>query len=257
MADAGHNLSDVLGLALAWAAFIWARKVPDQRFTYGLRSSSTLVALTNAAFLLVACGAIGWEAVQRLWSAPEVNTLTVMAVASVGIVINGGSALLLMRGSAHDLNMRGAYLHMVADAAISLGVVLAALVIRFTGWNWLDAATSVVIVVVIIRSSWGLLRESLYLALNAVPAQIDATAVSAYLRSVPGVSEVHDLHIWGISTTENALTAHLVMPSGYPGDSTMDAISAHLRAHFQVHHSTLQCEQGTTQHLCTLHAPAH
>ena len=257
MADAGHNLSDILGLALAWAAVVWARRAPDLKFTYGLRSSSTLVALANAAFLLIACGAIGWEAVQRFWATPEVNTSTVMWVASIGILINGGSALMLMRGSSQDLNMRGAYLHMVGDAAISLGVVLAALLIRFTGWNWLDSVTSLVIVVVIVKSSWGLLRESLDLALNAVPAQVDAGAVGRYLRGVPGVTEVHDLHIWGLSTTENALTAHLVVPSGNLGDSVLDEISDHLRSHFSVHHSTLQCEQGTTAHQCALQPAAH
>ena len=257
LADAGHNLSDILGLALAWAAVVWARRAPDRKFTYGLRSSSTLVALANAAFLLIACGAIGWEAVQRFWAAPDVNTSTVMWVASIGILINGGSALMLMRGSSHDLNMRGAYLHMVGDAAISLGVVVAALFIRFTGWNWLDSVTSLVIVVVIVKSSWGLLRESLDLALNAVPAQIDAAAIGQYLRSVPGVTEVHDLHIWGISTTENALTAHLVVPAGNLGDTTLDAITAHLRTHFSVHHSTLQCEQGTTAHHCALQPAVH
>ena len=257
LADAGHNLSDVLGLALAWAAVFWSRKAPNQRFTYGLRSSSTLVALANAAFLLVSCGAIGWEALQRLFGAPEVNTLTVMTVAAMGILINGGSALLLMRGSHQDLNMRGAYLHMVADAAVSLGVVLSALVIRFTGWNWLDAASSLLIVLVIVRGSWGLMRASLQLALNAVPDHVDLVAIDAFLRAQPGVSDVHDLHVWGISSSEAALTAHLVVPGGYPGDVVLDSIRNALHSQFQIQHATLQCEQGTTVHHCSLHAAAH
>ena len=257
LADAGHNLSDVLGLALAWAAVVWSRKAPNQRFTYGLRSSSTLVALANAAFLLLTCGAIGWEAAQRLFAPPEVNTLTVMIVAAIGIAINGASALLLMRGSHSDLNMRGAYLHMVADAAVSLGVVVSALLIRLTGWNWLDAASSLLIVLVIVRGSWGLLRASLQLALNAVPDHIDIAAIDAYLRTLPGVSDVHDLHVWGLSTSEAALTAHLVIPAGYPGDATLDTIRHHLNAEFRIQHATLQCEQGTTLHQCSLHASAH
>jgi len=257
LADAGHNLSDVLGLALAWAAVVWSRKAPSQRFTYGLRSSSTLVALANAAFLLLTCGAIGWEAVQRLFAPPEVNTLTVMIVAAMGIAINGASALLLMRGSHSDLNMRGAYLHMVADAAVSLGVVVSAFLIRLTGWNWLDAASSLLIVLVIVRGSWGLLRASLQLALNAVPDHIDIAAIDRYLRTLPGVSDVHDLHVWGLSTSEVALTAHLVMPAGYPGDTILDTVRHRLHAEFRIHHATLQCEQGTTLHQCSLHAGVH
>lgn len=252
MADAGHNLSDVLGLALAWGAAILARKAPSSRFTYGLRSSSTLVALANAAFLLVACGAIGWEAAQRFGTPPEVNTATVIAVASLGIVINGFSALLFVRGSKADLNIRGAYLHMAADAVISLGVVAAAILIRFTGWNWLDPATTMIIVAVIIYGSWGLLRESLHLALNAVPINVDAAAVQEYLRGLAGVTDTHDLHIWGMSTTESALTVHLVMPQGSPGDAFVDDIARTLEKQFAVHHSTIQVEFGTTSHTCSL-----
>ena len=254
LADAGHNLSDVLALVLAWGAALLARRAPSGRFTYGLRSSSTLVALTNAVVLLVACGAIGWEALQRFWSAPVVNATTVMLVAGAGIAINGACALLFMRGRAHDLNVRGAYLHMLADAAISLGVVAAAALIRYTGWNWLDPAGSLVIVAVIIYGTWGMLQESLQLALHAVPRQVDAAAVLRYLRGVTGVTSVHDLHIWGMSTTENALTVHLTMPQGYPGDVFVDEIAATLRSRFAVHHATIQVEQGTTQHSCSLHS---
>ena len=252
MADAGHNLSDVLGLMLALAANRLARRTPSERYTYGLRSTSILAALGNAALLLLACGAIGWEALQRFVAPPAVAGATVMAVAAVGIVVNGLSALLFMRGSAGDLNVRGAYLHMLADAAVSVGVVVTGLLIRNTGWYWLDPATSLVIVAVIVVGTWGLLRESLQLALNAVPSQIDVAAVAAYLRGLPGVTGIHDLHIWGLSTTESALTVHLVMPDGYPGDAAIDSITSTLGQRYAVHHSTLQVEQGTTRHACSL-----
>jgi len=253
MADAGHNLSDVLGLFLAWAAVVVGRRAPNERFTYGLRSTSILAALANAMLLLVACGAIGWEAVQRFSQPPAVASVTVMVVAAIGIVVNGLSAWMFVKGSAGDLNIRGAYLHMAADAAVSLGVVVAGLVMLFTGWYWLDPLVSLVIVAVILIGTWGLLRESLHLALNAVPPHIDLSAVADYLRKLPGVSDIHDLHIWGMSTTESALTVHLVMPSGYPGDGVIDGITRALNERFSVHHSTLQIEQGTTQHACSLH----
>ncbi|MHB9004832.1 MAG: cation diffusion facilitator family transporter [Coriobacteriia bacterium] len=252
MADAGHNLSDVLGLLLAWGATILARKVPCERFTYGLRSTSILAALANAMFLLVACGAIAWEAIQRFSQPPVVAGLTVTLVAGIGIVINGLSAWLFVKGSKGDLNIRGAYLHMAADAAISLGVAVAGLAMMFTGWYWLDPVISLVIVAVIVIGTWGLLRESVQLALNAVPPHIDVSAVGAYLRQCPGVSDIHDLHIWGMSTTESALTVHLVMPEGYPSDAFMDDIMRTLKERFSVQHSTLQVEQGTTDHACAL-----
>ena len=253
MADAGHNLSDVLGLVLAWGAAILARKMPSERYTYGLRSTSILAALANAMLLLVACGAIGWEAVQRFSHPPAVAGLTVTLVAAVGIVVNGVSAWLFMKGSKGDLNIRGAYLHMAADAAVSLGVVLAGITIIFTGWYWLDPIISLVIVAVIVVGTWSLLRESVQLALNAVPANIDVPAIDAYLRQCSGVTDIHDLHIWGMSTTESALTVHLVMPEGYPGDVFMDDIMQTLKERFSVHHSTLQIEHGTTHHACSLH----
>lgn len=252
MADAGHNLSDVFGLLLAWGAAILARRAPAGRFTYGLRGSSILASLANAVFLLVACGGIAWEAVQRFSQAPVVNGLTVTIVAGVGIAINGISAWLFVKGSKGDLNIRGAYLHMLADAAVSLGVVIAGVAMMFTGWHWLDPVVSLVIVAVIVAGTWGLLRESVHLVLDAVPAHIDAPAVDAYLRQLPGVSDVHDLHIWAMSTTENALTAHLVIPDGHPGDAFIDDVSAALHARFGVQHSTLQIEQGTTKHSCCL-----
>jgi len=253
MADAGHNLSDVLGLLMAWGAAILARKTPSGRFTYGLRSTSILAALANAMFLLVACGAIAWEAVLRFSEPPVVAGLTVTVVAAIGIIINGLSAWLFMKGSKGDLNIRGAYLHMAADAAVSLGVAVAGLVMIFTGWYWLDPVISLVIVAVIVAGTWSLLRESVQLALSAVPAHIDASAVETYLRQLSGVTDIHDLHIWGMSTTESALTVHLVMPEGYPGDAFMDDIMQTLKVRFSVHHSTLQVEQGTTNHACALH----
>ena len=254
MADAGHNLSDVLGLILAWGAVVVGRRTPNERFTYGLRSTSILAALANAMLLLVACGAIGWEAVQRFAQPPAVASVTVMVVAAIGIVVNGLSAWMFVKGSEGDLNIRGAYLHMAADAAVSLGVVVAGLVMLFTGWYWLDPLVSLVIVAVILVGTWGLLRESMHLALNAVPPHIDLSAVADYLRKLPGVADIHDLHIWGMSTTESALTVHLVMPAGYPGDGVVDGITQALKQRFSVHHSTLQIEQGTTQHACSLHS---
>ncbi|MBK1681596.1 cation diffusion facilitator family transporter [Rhodocyclus tenuis] len=252
MADAGHNLSDVFGLLLAWGAAILARRAPAGRFTYGLRGTSILASLANAMFLLVACGGIAWEAVQRFSQAPVVNGLTVTLVAGVGIAINGISAWLFVKGSKGDLNIRGAYLHMLADAAVSLGVVVAGVVMMFTGWHWLDPVVSLAIVAVIVAGTWGLLRESVHLVLDAVPADIDAQAVDACLRQLPGVSDVHDLHIWAMSTTENALTAHLVIADGHPGDAFIDEVTANLHMRFGIQHSTLQIEQGTTAHRCCL-----
>jgi cobalt-zinc-cadmium efflux system protein len=253
MADAGHNLSDVLGLALAWGAAILAKRAPSKDFTYGLRSSSIVAALLNALLLMLACGAIAWEAVQRFSSPPPVAGMTVSVVAGIGVVINVFSAWLFMSGSKDDLNIRGAYQHMAADAAISLGVVLSGIVIMFTGWTWLDPAVSLVIVVMIVIGTWSLLRESVQLVLAGVPPNIDSTRISAFLAGQAGVAEVHDLHIWAMSTTETALTAHLVMPGGYPGDACVDAIGVRLREDFKIAHCTLQVEQGTTEHDCTLH----
>ncbi|HEX5485537.1 MAG TPA: cation diffusion facilitator family transporter [Limnobacter sp.] len=252
MADAGHNLSDVLGLLLAWAAAELAKKEPNRRFTYGLRGSSILAATANAALLLVACGAIAWEAVQRFWAPSPVAGNTVMIVAGIGILVNSFSAWLFMRGSKHDLNIRGAYLHMAADAAVSLGVVIAGFVMTYTGWQWLDPAVSLVIVLVIVYGTWDLLRESLELSVHAVPQKVNLKNIESYLRNLPGVSSIHDLHVWGVSTTENALTVHLVTPDGYPGDEFMDAVTHSLAHDHGIHHSTLQIEQGTTHHICAL-----
>lgn len=252
MADAGHNLSDVLGLVLAWGAAVLAKRAPNARYTYGMRSTSILAALGNALLLLVACGAIAWEAVHRLTSAAPVEGMTVSVVAAIGVAINGFSAWLFMAGSKGDLNIRGAYLHMAADAAISLGVVISGLVIMGTGWTWLDPAVSLVIVVVIVLGTWSLLRQSLRLALAAVPDSVDASAVDSFLAQQPGVASVHDLHIWAVSTTETALTAHLVMPDGYPGDQAIEDIATRLRHDFSIGHCTLQVQEGHRHQRCAL-----
>jgi cobalt-zinc-cadmium efflux system protein len=253
MADAGHNLSDVLGLMLAWGAAILAKRVPSARFTYGLRSTSMLAALFNAMMLMLTCGAIVWEAARQLFHPDPVAGMTVSVVAAIGIAVNGFSAWLFVAGSKGDINIRGAYLHMAADAAISLAVLVSGLVVMATGWYWLDPAVSIAIVLMIMVSTWSLLSESLRMMLAAVPDNVDAARVEAFLRASSGVGDVHDLHIWAMSTTETALTAHLVMPAGYPGDSALDAIGAQLKEKFAIHHSTLQVEMGTTSHECCLH----
>lgn len=257
MADAGHNLSDVLGLMLAWGAAVLIKTAPTRRYTYGLRGSSILAALLNGLLLMLACGAIAWEAVHRFTHPAPVGGMMVAMVAAIGVAVNGFSAWLFMKGSKDDLNIRGAYLHMAADAAISLGVVISGLAIMVTNWTWIDPSVSIVIVLVIVMSTWSLLRESLRLVLAAVPANVDAAAVSAFLLARPGVAGIHDLHIWAMSTTETALTAHLVMPAGYPGDAAIDSIVAQLKADYAINHCTLQMEMGTTVHDCSLHGHAH
>jgi cobalt-zinc-cadmium efflux system protein len=244
LADAGHNLSDVLALLLAWGASVLAQRAPSRRRTYGLRRSSVLVALFNALFLLFAVAAIAWEAVSRLADPQPISSGTVIVVASIGIAINAYTAWLFMAGKDSDMNIRGAYLHMAADAVISLGVVLAAIAMLYSGWLWLDPLVSLLIAIVIAFSTWGLLRESVDLALDAVPAHIQPDKVLAYLESLPGISEVHDLHIWAMSTTEVALTAHLVKPDGSLDDQLLADIAEQLQEHFAIQHSTLQFERG-------------
>ena len=254
MADAGHNLADVLSLVVAWSAVVLARKAPTHQFTYGLGSSTILAALGNAILLLVAAGAIGWEAVQRLFDPPTVHGQTVMVVAGVGIVINSFSAWLFMKGSQSDLNLRAAFLHMAADAAVSVGVVAGGVAIIYSGWNWIDPLISIGIVGVIVWGSWEVLTESMRLALNAVPRGISPQKILDFLRAYPQVSDVHDLHIWAMSTTENALTVHLVMPEGYPGDAVLDDITQSLLQNHGIQHATIQVEQGSTDHACVLHS---
>jgi len=253
LADAGHNLSDVLALALAWGASRLARRGPSARYTYGLRSTSILAALFNAALLLLVTGGIVWESIQRLAAPEPVASRTVMWVALAGIVINAVSAIPFAK-SGGDLNIRAAFVHLAADAAISLGVVLAALLTLYTGWLWIDPVVGIAIALVIIVGTWGLLRDSVTMALNAVPAHIDPATVRAYLTKLAGVAEVHDLHIWAMSTTETALTVHLVMPKGHPGDAFTAEICRELREHYRVHHTTVQIETGAQP--CEL-APDH
>ncbi|HQR90323.1 MAG TPA: cation diffusion facilitator family transporter, partial [Caulobacter sp.] len=214
LADAGHNLSDVLGLVLAWGAATLAKRAPSGRHTYGLRKGTVLASLGNAALLLAATGAIAWEAIRRFAAPTPVESGPVMIVATIGIIINTATALMFMRGSKDDLNARGAFLHMAADAAVSAGVVLAALLMMLTGWLWIDSVTSLLIVAVIVLGTWGLLRDSLDMALDAAPRGIDPAAVRDWLAARPGVIEVHDLHVWAMSTTETAMTAHVVRPTG-------------------------------------------
>jgi cobalt-zinc-cadmium efflux system protein len=254
LADAGHNLSDVLGLALAWIATVLVRRSPTPRRTYGLSRSSILAALANALLLLFAAGAIAFEALVRLRAPPPVAGSTVMLVATIGIAINGLSAWLFAAGAKSDLNVRGAFLHMLADAAVSAGVVLAGLGMRYTGWLWLDPATSLLIAVVIVASSWRLLRDSVDLSLDAVPAHIDPLAVEAWLAALPGVVAVHDLHIWGMSTSEAALTVHLVKPDARVDDALLARIREELHSRFGIGHSTVQLELGDASHPCSQQA---
>lgn len=250
VADAGHNLSDVLGLLLAWGASLLARRLPTQRRTYGLRRSSILATLLNTLVLLVAVGGIAWEAILR-FSHPEfVASEIVITVAAAGIFINGFTAWLFMSGQKQDINIRGVYLHMAADAAVSFGVVLAALVLRYTGWLWLDPVVSLVIVIVIIVGTWGLLWESLNLALDAVPERVHPAEVEAFLAGLTGVEAVHDLHIWGMSTTEIALTVHLVKPDATIDDALLSHINEELHHRFGIDHTTVQFELGDASHPC-------
>lgn len=244
LADAGHNLSDVLGLFMAWGAVILAKRAPTGRHTYGLRKGTILASLTNAVVLLVAVGAIAWEAVRRFADPQPIQAGPVMIVAGIGIVINTATALMFMKGSKDDLNIRGAFLHMAADAAISAGVVVAAAAMWFTGWLWLDPVVSLGIVLVIVLGTWSLLRDSLDLALDAAPRGIDVKAVKAWLAERPGVSEVHDLHIWAMSTTETAMTAHLVRPVNPDNDQFLHDICGEMARRFKIGHVTIQVESG-------------
>ncbi len=254
IADAGHNLADVLGLIIAWLAVVGARRQPTPRLSYGLRATSIWAALINATLILIACGAIAWEAVHRFAAPREVDGGIMIWVALAGVIINGASAFLFQRSAAHDLNAKGAYLHLLSDAAVSLGVVLAGVAIVFTGWHWLDPATSLLVVSVIVIATWRMFRESLHLALGGVPGGIDPDQVRAFLGSHVGVVAMHDLHVWAMSTTEVALTAHLVMPGGHPGDEFLRQICEALEARFGIHHATIQIEHGSIE--CRL-APDH
>ena len=256
LADAGHNLSDVAGLLLAWGAVALAKSQPTTRRTYGMGRSTILASLANAVLLLLAVGAILWEAAHRFGNPHPIDSLTVAAVAGAGIVVNGLTAWMFMSGSKSDLNIRGAYLHMAADAGVSLGVVLAALGMMATGWLWLDPAISIAIALIIAWGTWGLLTESTQLALDGVPAQVDHALVQGFLSGLPGVTAVHDLHIWALSTTKVALTAHVVRPGMAQDDVFLTTTAAALRSTFGIGHATIQVEAGGECAACSLDVSA-
>ncbi|WP_375275319.1 cation diffusion facilitator family transporter [Methylorubrum thiocyanatum] len=244
LADAGHNLSDVLGLLIGWGASWLSNKPPTPERTYGYKRAPILASLANAVILFIAVGGIAWEAVRRLTEPASIESGTILWVAVVGVLVNAGTAWLFMRGRKGDLNIRGAFLHMAADAGVTVGVIVAALVIGWTGWQWLDPAISLVIAAVILASTWGLLRDAVQLSLDTVPPNINAAQVRSCLEELPGVAGLHDLHIWPLSTTETALTAHLVLPKGNPGDSFLLEATNRLRERFGIGHVTLQIETG-------------
>ena len=255
LADAGHNFADVLSLLLAWGASVLTSRPPSARFTWGLKGSSILAAMTNAALLWVALGAILLETIHHFASPSPVSGGMMMAVAAAGIAVNGLSALLFMGGSKHDLNLRAAFQHLLADAAVSVGVVAAGAVVVLTGKTWIDPVSSLVITAIIGAGSWGLLRDSIRLGLGAVPEGIDESAVRAFLLRQSGVEAVHDLHIWPMSTTETALTAHLVMPEGYPGDGFLHSRAREMAEHHAIGHTTIQIETMDGEH-CVLASDA-
>jgi cobalt-zinc-cadmium efflux system protein len=242
LSDAAHNASDVLGLALAWAATVFARRKPSARRTYGMRRLTILAALGNAVFLLVGTGGVGWEAIRRLPAPGPVDAKVVMAVAGGASIINLASALLFSKGRHSDLNLRSAFLHLAGDAAIAAGVVLSGLVVLETGWTRVDPITSLIVSLLVLYSTWSLLKDSLNLALDAVPEGIDPEEVRAFLSTLAGVTEIHDLHIWAMSTTENALTAHLVMPETSGSPAFLGDVCKALHERFHIEHSTLQVE---------------
>jgi cobalt-zinc-cadmium efflux system protein len=250
IADAAHNLGDVLGLLLAWGASYLSRTRPTPRRTYGLGRSSILAALTNAILLLVAVGGITWEAIRRFNNPGGVGGRTVILVAAIGVVINGLTAMLFFPGRKRDLNIKGAFLHMAADAAVSAGVVVVGVILIFSGWVWIDPAASLVINAVIVWSTWGLLRDSLAMALDVVPPNVDPGAVRTYLENQAGVTAVHDLHIWPLSTTETALSAHLVKPDAEIDDKTLACICSDMARRFGIRHTTIQFERGDSSNPC-------
>ena len=250
LTDAAHNLSDVIGLLLAWGAAALARRRPSRHRTYGYSRATILASLFSGLLLMGAVGAIGWEAVNRLMEPAQPAGVTIMIVASIGVVINTLTAMLFFAGRDTDLNIRGAFLHMAADAAVSLGVVISGALIWWYGLTWMDPVISLLIAGVILWSTWGLLRDSLNLAVDAVPRAVDPQAVRDYLRGLPGVAELHDLHIWAMSTTDNALTAHLVMDPVPPDDRFLDEVSIELSHRFGIHHATIQIERPDSDVVC-------
>jgi cobalt-zinc-cadmium efflux system protein len=256
LADAGHNLGDVLSLSLAWGAAVLSRHRPSDRFTYGLRSSSILAALANAIILLVVTGGIAWEALWRISHPAPVASTIMIWVAAIGILVNGVTALLFASGRPRDLNLRSVFLHMASDTFVTAAVVAAGIAIWLTGRLWLDPAVSLFVSAVIVIGTWGLVKSALSLALNAVPDGVNATDVRAHLSTLPGVAALHDLHIWGMSTTETALTCHLVMPGGHPGDAVLGRIADELHRRFGIAHTTIQIELADTDEVCVL-TPEH
>ncbi len=252
MADAGHNLSDVASLLLAWSAASLASRPATNRRTFGWRKLTILSALGSGILLVAAMLTIAWESVRALFNPGDTPGMPLIIVAAVGVVINGVTAALFMRGGKHDLNLRGAFLHMAADALVSLGVVLAGVVLLFHSWSWLDPLVSLLIVLIVIHSSWSLLKEAGLRAIDAVPDHIDPELVAAWLLALDGVSQLHDLHIWSLSTTEVALSAHLLMPGGHPGDGWLYHVQHELAHEFGIHHATLQIEIGDSaaEHAC-------
>lgn len=251
LADASHNLGDVIGLLMAWGATFLLKQVATERYSYGYKKTTILSALANALILVFSSGIIIYQSINKLIYPAAINEKIVIVVAAIGVLINSGTALLFMRGQEHDLNIKGAFLHLINDALISLGVVAAAIIIHFTGWMRLDPLVGLLIVVVILWSTWGLLRNSVSLILGAVPHNVDARAVRQYLSEIKGVTAVHDLHIWGLSTRENALTAHLVIPEVVLSDADYTQITHVLKHDFKINHVTLQVEKGDSKNPCT------
>jgi len=250
LTDAGHNLSDVMGLLLAWGAAALAKKKPSLHRTYGYSRATIIASLFSGLLLMGAVGAIGWEAANRLFEPAQPAGMTIVVVAGIGVVINTVTALFFISGKNVDLNIRGAFLHMAADAGISLGVALSGVLILLYGWNWIDPVISLLIAAAIFFSTWGLLRDSLNLAVDAVPRNVDAAAVRDYLAGLPGVAELHDLHIWPLSTTDTALTAHLVMDTYPDGDEFLGAVAHDLQARFDISHATIQLERAGSGVFC-------
>jgi len=252
IADAGHNLSDVMSLMLAWGANYLATKHPTYKRTYGLRKVTIMASLLSAVLLLVALGGIAWESIERLSSPQPVDGVIIIAVAAIGVIINTATALLFVKGQKHDLNIRAAYLHMAADAAISLGVVVAGIAIMMTGWLWLDPVISLFIVVVILLGTWHLLKDSIDLSIDAVPKGIDVAHIQSYLRDLENISDIHDLHIWALSTTETALTVHLVTTHKLIDNAFLKEVQEHLHHNFNISHTTIQIEHESGDYNCVL-----
>lgn len=255
IADAGHNFSDVISLLLAWGAAYLATKSASARRTYGFRRVTIIASMISAVLLFIALGGIAYESIGRLQNPAPVSEVTVIVVASIGVVINTVTALLFVSGQKHDLNLKGAYLHMAADAAVSLGVVIAAVVIMATGWLWLDPLTSLAIVVIIVAGTWGLFRDSLNLSIDAVPADVDVPSIERYLLEQSGVDSLHDLHVWALSTTETALTVHLVINETVEGNAFLQALTGELHDRFDIEHATVQLERVSNTFLCPLDKP--